>query len=198
MFLHGSAHLANFEVILLISKSSKFRKHGYFCISPRIGAFCKFTKFANLSNFNFFLCFSTNWHIWQHLGLFCELGKFANLVRFFVFLNFSYFSTNWHIWRCLRPLCEFSKFAKCIYLVAYSWFAFGACQSHYSVNEYYTTRRRTHQVKYKESRLVTSHDEYCHLAALRIAHINYQESNVLVISCGYPLKIPYGIQIGYP
>ena len=39
MFLHKSAHLANCEIILQISKLCKFRKIGFFCISPRIGAF---------------------------------------------------------------------------------------------------------------------------------------------------------------
>ena len=51
MFLHKSAHLANCEIILQISKIFKFRKLGFFCIAPRIGEFGNsWDFFANIEN----------------------------------------------------------------------------------------------------------------------------------------------------
>ena len=48
MFLHESAHLANCEIILQISKIFKFCKLGLLCVSSRIGAFGNFWDyFAN-------------------------------------------------------------------------------------------------------------------------------------------------------
>ena len=49
MFLHESAHLAKCEIILQIWNIFNFRKIGFFCISPQIGAFGNFWNyFANV------------------------------------------------------------------------------------------------------------------------------------------------------
>ena len=59
VFLHESAHLVAFGTILRIYKICKLAN--FFCFSPHwyiwqfLGLFCKFRKFANLANLNFFV-----------------------------------------------------------------------------------------------------------------------------------------------
>ena len=77
MFLHESTHLANCEINLQISKIFIFCKLGFFCISPRIGAFGNFWDyFANLSSADF-------------LNISRQIDTFDNCWDYFA--NFQYF-----------------------------------------------------------------------------------------------------------
>ena len=73
----------------------------------RLMPLCKFRKFANLANLNFFVFLNKL----SHLATFDATLQISKICKFGKLDFFLCFSTNCHIWRRLIPLCKFLKFA---------------------------------------------------------------------------------------
>ena len=85
---------SNRHIWKIVRLSCKFRKLGFFCISPRIGEFGNsrdyFANFYNLQICQDWIFLYLYWHISRRLSSICKFPKFATISKIFFFREIFY------------------------------------------------------------------------------------------------------------